>query len=462
MSPTPKSTPWIVSELLYAELGDQRLNQRLHQIAISLAQNPQASFPQAFASSAELKAGYRFFDNEFVEPEEIIHSHALASLKRAEEFSMVFAVQDTTSLDYTHHKAKKNVGHLANKHSSGFYVHTTMLLNEEGLPLGLLEQDVWTRDRKTFGKRDERKTTPIEKKESYKWIKSLEKTNEAADICPSTTFVVMGDRESDVYDLFLVERAPGVELLIRGCKDRRVEDGEGTLLWNAMRAREEKATFEVEVPKRKDQKARTAKVALRFGKTTLCPPKHRYKEKLDKVEVWGILAEEEDHPEDVKEPIKWLLLTTMEVKDAENALKKVQWYCRRWGIEVFHRVLKSGCKIEEVQLQDAENIKRCLPLYSVISWRIMYGMLLGRTFPDLECTIFLEDFEWEALYCTVHKVRTPRKKPPSVGEVIQWIGELGGFKKKKSTPHPGMEVMWRGLTRLHDQAAMYVLMKGGA
>jgi hypothetical protein len=182
------------------------------------------------------------------------------------------------------------------------------------------------------------------------------------------------------------------------------------------------------------------------------------KEGLASVTVWAVLAREENPPLGV-EGLEWLLLSTSEVTCSRQAVEKVEWYASRWGIEVWHKVLKSGCKIEAKQLESAEALKRCLALYSVIAWRIMYATLLARSVPETPCNVLLEKEEWEALYSSVKKVSTPPSQPPTLREAIKWIGQLGGFIGRKSDGEPGVTVLWRGFQRLLDLTTMYRIMR---
>jgi hypothetical protein len=217
---------WAVTEFADADLNDERRTQRLVEIATVLAQQPGASFPEACGRRARLKATYRFFDNEAVEPEAILASHIEATLDRLAAVPLVLAVQDTTELNWTHHPATQGLGPLSGPEQQGLMVHTTLAITPERVPLGVIDQQVWARDRDEVGKRAKRKTRPIEQKESQKWLTSLEAVIEASQECPQTHFISVGDREADVYDVFLVDRPTNVDLLIRAAWDRRVEHEE--------------------------------------------------------------------------------------------------------------------------------------------------------------------------------------------------------------------------------------------
>lgn len=451
-------TSWVVTEFIQAELGDVRRTERLIETATVLAQHPSASFPQALGGSrAGLKAAYRFFNTDAIHPQDILDSHVQATLARIQSQPVVLAVQDTSELDFTCHPATEGIGPLSNPNCLGLLAHTTLALTPQRVPLGLLAQMVWARHPEEIGKRHTRKERPIEDKESRKWLSSLEAVFEAACACPDTHFISVADREADVYDLFLLPRPPNVDILIRAVYNRRVAHPEAHL-WAKVQAQQVATTIEVNVPRREAQPARKATLQVRFCPVILKPPKHRKGENLPCVTVWAVAAFEQDPPENV-EPIEWLLLTTACVKTVQDALERIRWYAARWGIEVLHKVLKSGCKIEHRQFETAESIKRCLPVFSVIAWRILYATMLSRALPDAPCTALLDAEEWQALYCAIHQVPTPPDQPPPLRQAVRWIARLGGFLDRKGDGEPGVTVLWKGFQRLIDLTTMYRIMR---
>lgn len=458
MEPVNDDTSWVVTEFVQAELGDIRRTERLIEIATVLAHRPSTSFPEAFAGSrAGLKATYRFFNAEAISSQDILDSHVQATLTRIESQPVVLAVQDTSELDFTSHPATEGIGPLSNPNCSGLLVHTTLALTPERVPLGLLAQTAWARKPGEVGKRHTRKQRPIEDKESRKWLSSLEAVIEAAGVCPSTHLISVADREADVYDLFLLPRPPNVDLLIRAVRNRRVDHPE-EYLWAKVQAQAVAATIEVDLPRRGKQPARKARLTVRFCPVRLQPPKHRKAEQLSCVNVWAVAAFEQDPPQGV-EPIEWLLLTTAGVNTVADALERIGWYTARWGIEVLHKVLKSGCKIEHRQFETADSIQRCLPVFSVIAWRILYATMLSRALPDVPCTALLDPDEWQALYCSIHQTPTPPHQPPTLRQAVRWIACLGGFLGRKSDGEPGVTVLWKGFQRLIDLATMYQIMR---
>jgi hypothetical protein len=448
---------WAEEEFSAAELGDQRLTDRLVQLAGVLGEKPQSSLPDASGEPATLKAAYRFFDNDGVTPEGMLSSHVEATYRRMAILEWVLAVQDTTYLDWTAHPATENLGPLASASRQGLLAHSTLAFSEERVPLGVLAQQVWARDPETFAHLTDHKQRPIEEKESYRWLQSLAAVEAARAACPNTHFVSVGDREADIYDLFIVPRSVGVDLLVRAAMDRRVESEE-RYLWASLAATPVVAITEIKVPPRNGQVARTAHLSIHWRKITLRPPSKRAKEKLSPVTVWAVWAIETNPPPGLP-AVEWLLLSTVPVHTTEDALQRLAWYACRWGIEVWHKVLKSGCRIEARQLETAERLKRCLTLYAVIAWRVLYATMLSRAAPDLSCLALLNEAEWQALYCAIHNTTILPPNPPSLNQAVRWIAQLGGFQNRKGDGHPGVTVIWKGFQHLSDLTYMYLVFR---
>jgi hypothetical protein len=457
MSSQAEDINWAVHEFADAELGDVRRTKRLVELAHVLAQHPTAALPEACGDGAMLKAAYRFFSNDDIAPQDVLSSHIESTYSRLDKVPLVLAVQDTTEVDWTGHPATTGLGPLGHTACQGLHVHSTLAFTPERVPLGLLAQHVWARDPDDVGKRKRRKQLPISQKESQKWLTSLEAVCNARDWCAPTRFVSVGDREADVFDLLAAERPEGVELLVRAAWDRCVEVPE-RYVWATVEAQPVVEHLSLQVPRRGTQPGREATLALRFCPLTLCPPRHRKAEGLPSVALWAVQVREIDPPMDIK-PIEWLLLTTVEVRTAADAIERVTWYVCRWGIEVWHRILKSGCRIEARQLATGERLQRCLTLYSVIAWRVFYAIMLARAVPEMPCNVLLDIEEWQALYCAIHHCPTPPEEPPSLDQAVRWIAQLGGFVGRRRRDQPGAETLWRGFQHLTDLTRMYRIMR---
>jgi hypothetical protein len=448
---------WAGQEFGAAELGDARRTARLVELATMLGRKPSASFPAAADDPAQLKATYRFFDNPAILPEAILASHIQATYERLQALPRVLAIQDTTLLDWTDHPKTQGLGPLASASHQGLFVHSTLAFSPERVPLGLVAQEVWARDPDEFAALPDHKTRAITDKESHKWLTSLAALAPARSACPETQLISVGDREADIYDLFIAPRPTGVELLVRATQDRCVAESEHRL-HAAVASQPVSAELTVQVPRRPHQPARQAQLSVRWRRVNLQPPKHRSAEHLASVPLWVVWAVELAPPSGVP-ALDWLLLTTVPIQTASQAVERLGWYSVRWGIEVWHKVLKSGCRLEQRQLETAERLQRSLSLFSVIAWRILYAVMLSRSLPELACSALLEPDEWQALYCAIHKVALAPATPPNLHQAVRWIATLGGFQGRTQDGEPGATVLWKGFQRLADLTYMYQVMR---
>lgn len=436
-----------------ADLGDARRTKRLVALVRALAKAPHCSLPQALNGPA-LKAAYRFFDNPAVDPDGVLATHIGRTLGRMAALPVVLAAEDTTEFNLSHLPATQGLGHVSSAlPCRGFLMHSLLALSPEGLPLGLLGLKTWVRPPEQQGKKHQRKRLPVTEKESVKWLEGLAQLATLKGYCPDTRFVAVCDREADIYDLFLAERPAGVDWLVRAAWDRGVEHGEGHL-WAAVASVPPLGQAELSLPRREGQAARTARLTLRCAPVALKPPRARRGEGLPAVEVHAVWACEEAAPPGV-EPLEWLLLTSVPTHSADEALERLTWYSRRWTIESWHRVLKSGCRIEARQFGDLERFVRATALFAVIAWRILYATLLARLDAKLPCEVLLEPIEWQALYCRIHGTTAPPPRPPPLGEAVAWLARLGGHLGRKHDRPPGPTVLWRGFLALHEITQMY-------
>jgi hypothetical protein len=419
-----------------------------------MAERGTTVLPEMSEDRAALQAGYRFFSNEGVLPEAILRGHTQVTVERMAEARVILAVQDTTTLNYSQHPATLGLGAITKPGQQGLLLHTTLAMTPERVPLGLLEQEVWTRPTTPTGKRATRKTRPVEEKESQKWLTSLQAAIRAKALCPRTEIISVGDREADVYDLFLVERPAGVDLLIRAAWNRAVVESPQPHLWEALAAAPVVVTRSVTVPRRPGVPERLATVALHVQQVTLRPPRHRTADHLPTVPVTAVWIIEIDPPPDA-DPIEWMLLTTRSVTTAAQANELVAWYCCRWDIEVWHKILKSGCKVEALQLTTARRLHRCLVVASVVAWRILYATRLSRTAPNLPCSVLLATEEWQALACRILNTSAPPPAPPTLRTAVRWIAHLGGFIGRPSDGDPGPTTLWRGFLILAELTRLF-------
>jgi len=448
--PPDNPADWAEEEFGQVEFFDNRLNIRLQRLARDFFAAPGSLIPEASGGSiASTKAAYRFFNNKRVDMDELLKSHITMTKERIKEHNIVLAVQDTTILNFTSHPATEGLGlinSIAKPRAKGLILHATMAFTPEGCPLGLLDVQCWARTNP--GKSKRRKELPVSEKESMKWIKSY---RAAAEIQRSTdtTLVSIGDREADLYELFYEASLNRPELLIRASKGRkrRVEE---EYLWDKMSSKPVSGFCELFIPRKGSRLARTAKLEIRFSPVTLKPPKAK---ELPPLKLYAVYISETDY----LKPLEWMLLTTVKVQNLTEAKKILKWYTRRWGIEVYHRTLKSGCRIEDRRLARAEDTKTCLAIDMVVAWRIFFLTMQGRKTPDIPCDRFLQEDQWKVLYTYINK--TLPKEPPTLYQAIRMIAKLGGFLGRKSDKEPGTTTLWRGLQRLDNMVDFYRINK---
>jgi hypothetical protein len=447
---------WVAEELRRTDFGDRRLHNRLLSVTRDFYARPQASVPQACETRAKTKAAYRFFEHKETTMDTILTAHYESTARRIGQQKVVLAVQDTTSLNYSAHPATEGLGTIGSYRTHGplgLLVHDTMAFTVDGTPLGLVDMQCWARDSHAFGKAKKRHHVPIEHKESYKWLQSFQKVAAVKKVCPSTQLVSVGDREADIYELFAMAKQEhtSTHVLVRA-KENRILVGEQRRLWEKVSQESVSGIQEISVPRKGNHPRRTARLEVRFAQVTLMPP-HR-KQQLGALTIWALLAHEVDAPAGVT-PLEWLLLTTIDISSFTQACELLRWYTLRWGIEVYHRTLKSGCKIEERRLGTADRIEACLAIDMIVAWRIYHLTKLGRETPTVPCTVFFEDEEWKALVSFKTQNPVPPDKPPLLREALHMVASLGGFLGRKCDGEPGPKSLWLGLQRLDDIAATW-------
>jgi len=456
--PIKTAVHWAEQEFGTIRLYDNRLKQRLYTIVQDFYNHPEANIAEACGCKARTMGAYRFFQNEKVRMDVVLTPHTETTIERIKEHRVVLAPQDTTTLNYSTHPATEGLGPIRNAtdQTIGLMLHDTLAFTEDGTPLGVLDAQCWARDPQDRGKRYRRKELPIEQKESMKWLHSFLKVAQIQKLCPDTMLVSIGDRESDIYELFIeASKDPkGPKLLVRLDKSRQ-RKVEQQPLWEFMSQKDVSGSLKLHVPRSGSRKARDTVIDIRFAEVKLTPPSRCPSYPV--VRAWAVYVLEQDGPEAVESPIEWMLLTTAEVTSFEDAQKRVEWYSGRWGIEVYHRTLKSGCRIKDRQLSSADRLETCLAVDMVVAWRIYHLTMLGRETPQLPCTAFFKDIEWKALCCYVNKTSIAPETPPTLGEAMYMVAAIGGHLGRKSDGPPGTQTLWRGIQRLDTAVEMYAI-----
>jgi hypothetical protein len=446
---------WVQKELAGVQLGDVRRAVRVRWIVEQLSTHPGEHFAQAAGTKAGAKAMYRFFESEAVEPEGVLEAHAACTWERAKDCPRVLIVQDTTVLDYRGHPHLEGLGPTNHAGGQGLFVHSALALTEEGEPLGVAHQETWVREAQEVGKTASRRQRPWQEKESYKWQRTVEAV--VPQQRPAQRFIIIGDRESDVYGLLASPRPPGVELLVRSAQNRKLQEAEG-FLHDVLRTGPAAGTLLVEVGRVQERPPRQAHCEVRFREVRLAPPRHA-DAGVPKIPVraWAVLIDEPNPPTG-EAPLHWVLIATWPIEALEEAIQCVGYYRRRWLVERFHYVLKSGCKIEESQLRTRERLERLEAVSVIVAWRLLSLTYQARLHPEQPCTLVLSRADWQVLYAHYHHRLPGAGEPaPTLGEALVWVAKLGGYWGRKRDAPPGVKVLWRGLTRLHEMLQGFTL-----
>jgi hypothetical protein len=452
-------------ELSAGDFGDARLNRRAASMAELLGQYPNVSIPAALKSRADIEGAYRFFNNDSISPDRILKPHIEATYQRIDTLDFALLVQDTTEIDLTRPKQQvEGAGPMDCESRRGAFFHPMIAFDAAGVPLGIVGQKSWTREEISRAskaeKSEKRRKTPIEEKESYRWIEGLRWAEKAAAACGETTIVCVGDSESDIYDLFaagIASKQPNLHLLVRAGQNRNtMEDqdwveqvrstakiGDQTV---AVRARIAK-TGSAKSARSRSREARTAELEIRKATIQLRRPVHGDRSLPASLTVNVVLCEEM-HPPEGADPIRWMLVTTLPIETDEDVQQVISSYCVRWQIEVYFRTLKSGCKIERRRFEAIDRVFNALAFFSVIAWRVMYVCHLGRECPEMDCEVMFEPSEWKSVYSVLGKP-IPSDGCPSLNDVVRAIARLGGFMNRPKD-HPGTQTLWIGLQRSYD------------
>jgi hypothetical protein len=322
----------------------------------------------------------------------------------------VLCVQDGSDLNYNNLDKCKDLGEIGTNQtgakSRGLHLHSTFAIAPNGLPLGVLRAQCTAPKGKSSEDARPAYVIPIEEKKTFVWIEHHRDIVELSSNMPKTRLIDVCDREADFFEMFHEQRKkPGVDLLMRAKYNRNITE-EPFKLFAAIRQEPVQSRVRVHIPresarpKKSKQKARpkrpkrTADMAVRSMRIQLRPA--RYHSDKEPIAIWVVHALEENPPKN-SEAVEWFLLTTIDITSAEDAEQCLRWYCLRWRIEDWHRVLKSGCRIEDLAHKTAERLRRAIAINLVIAWRIMLMTLLGRETPELPAEVLFSDTELRTL-----------------------------------------------------------------
>ena len=417
------------------ELGDARRTRRLIRLVEDLSAQPLGSIPVASGGWAETKAAYRLLNNPALEWRERLEVHTQHTRERLVGHPVVLCIQDSTELDFTTPPGIAGLGRLSYAAQHGMYVHPTLVVTPQGMALGVVDAWMWARA----------PTGKATVKESVRWLEGYGIVADLAAVTPTTRLVYVADREGDIRALmdYAASRGTLADWLIRARHERKTAVGDK--LWAGLGASEPLGEIEFTLPAAPGRPSRRVRQTLYLQRGTLparkgAPP----------VSVTALLAREE-HPPAGEKAIEWRLLTNRPAATLEEAVELIEWYRRRWLVEIFFRILKSGCRVEALQLGTLERLERALVIYLIIAWRILQLVTWGRDCPDLPCEVVFDSEEWQAAWIVAKRCQPP-ETPPTLNEMVRLIARFGGFLGRKSDAHPGPKALWIGLQRVREFA----------
>lgn len=461
---------WIHDEVDTSRFADDRLGKRLKKLMGQLSQSIGESIPLACQDWANTKAAYRFFSNERVCEGDILAGHFESTSQRAAAVEgPILVLHDTTEFSYQRDDAKeigitktirwgKDKAGMIRQHTvQGILMHSSLAVTTQGLPLGLAAVKVWTRKHfkgcNALKRRVNPTRVPIAKKESIRWLQNLQQsTNLLKD---ARKCVHIGDRESDIFELFCAAQRAGTHFLVRTCVDRLAEDG-GQRVSEIMKKVRVKGHHRIST---KDHQGNTVPVLLeiKYQRVKILPPDGKSANYGPQI-LTVIHARETGTPRNRKR-IDWKLLTNLPVDSLKAAIEKLRWYALRWRIELFHKILKSGCKAEDSRMRSAHRLANLIAVFCILSWRVFWMTMLRRTHPEAQPKLALTTLEVSLLDKLVSaKASTP--KTATLADYLIKIARLGGYLARRNDPPPGNKVMWRGLTRLTDIELGYLIGAG--
>ena len=386
----------------------------------------------------------------------IFEYHRQSTLKELNNTVVLHSGYDSIKL--FRRQSARGMGPIRRDSSRGLYLHPTIAVTPERQCLGVVNYHHWYREELARKSPSERSyinhRKPITEKESYRWLESYKNASNVAQQLRNTKIISVADREGDIYDIYQEAKneLPAADWLIRAHFNRMVKGDKNQASPNKLKESVKKngtiGTLEFEISSAKTRKKRLVKQEIYLKEVTLLPSARKKKTGSIPVKTMVIIASEINTPANEK-PIEWVLLASVKTTNLEEAKKVIQWYICRWQIEIYFKILKSGCKIEKLQLTNEKRHSACLALYLVVAWRILFVTMLGREYPNLDCDCVFDTLEWQTAYIIANKKKPP-SKVPKLNEIIKIIARLGGFLGRASDGDPGPSVMWKGFHSMYE------------
>ena len=441
------------------DFGDKRLTLRAVLLEEILSLKYGKPLSLIFESASDLKRAYEFFSNAKTSFTKVTAPYHQETAKQIREWPIVLAVGDTTYLDYKKIRAKRDKYGPIGNGGNGLILHSALAVNaDNGQPIGLLWEKLWHREHKQSNTRKTKKQKkkqqaearkrPIEEKESYRWIeavKEVQKLGQSAALDQIRTKIIhVFDREGDIAEVFdEVSQTINTGVVVRAAHNRAIEESD-SYLWQWLPSQPIKIEVAVKLPKTQKRSERTAKLAIRYAPLSLRTPS-RIKDQ-EYFEVYGVYAVEIDPPEGC-EPVEWMLLTTEPVTNEGEAQTILRWYTYRWRIEEYHKILKSGCKVESYRLA-GDSMQVLLGFLTQIAAQLLKMTYLNRTTPEAAASSVLNQVQIEVLVAKAQKPVTTVDL--TVAWAIESVARLGGYLSHRKNSPIGITVLWRGWSELQQ------------
>jgi hypothetical protein len=452
---------WTEREVDEGAFKDVRLGRRCAGLLKQIGDAMGESIPYACQDWANTKAAYRFLSNARVDEAEILRGHFAATRARCDAFEgPILLLQDTTEFSYQRADVKaigitKSVnsgrdkqGRVRSHTVCGMLMHSSLAVTTQGVPLGLSAVKFWTRKKFKGTAALKRKINPtrvpIERKESVRWLDNFRQSIEL--LGQPARFIHVGDRESDIFELYCLTRDLGSHFLVRACVDRLAGDGDHTIA-DEMDTTKLKGLHHIEVRSPNGEMTKVA-LEIRFTRMIVQPPIGKQK-RYPALDLAVIHATERGAPKGRK-PIVWKLITDLPVRGRAEAVEKINWYAMRWKIEMFHKVLKSGCQAEASKLRTAERLANLMAVFCILSWRVLSLTMLARAEPLASPSTAFTEKEIALLDLLVSDTGNRQAKRGTLSFYLIKLARLGGYLARAGDMPPGSIVIWRGLSRLTD------------
>ena len=432
----PKS--WAERTFGSVQLHDMRRTRRAVKAATKLAENPLGSLPAQMHTWKETKALYRWLDEPEVTFAALMQPHFQQTREQATSFPVVLLVQDTTDIDLSHRHKMSGVGQIGNERGRGFFVQTVLAVRPQTREvLGCIAQEPFVRIPAPEGEQRHQRLKR-EERESDVWMRQMQTIGPPA---AGSVWVHVGDRGADMFPFFQACQATQTHFLVRAAQNRRVEESEEEITYSLTQARSwpSQASRVLELPARHGHQKRSAQLQLAFGQLTLLPPRNEPRAGKEPLTVWVIRVWEEQAPEG-EEPLEWVLLTSVPTTTLEQAWERVDWYRHRWLVEDYHQCLKSGCRIEQRQLQTVDGLMRLLGLLSPLAVRLLQVRACAREDPERPAYEVIEPLMLAVL--AEHAGGSPLSM--TVGTFWIEVARLGGYLARSHDGPPGWRTIWKG------------------